>query len=207
METRERILLKAQDLFQRFGIRSVTMDDIANQLGMSKKTIYQFFADKHELVDAVAGVQIEDNQCKCKEGRVHAKNAIHEVFLTIDMMQQMLSNISPSVFYDLEKFHPKTFSRFLEHRNKFLLKTVKVNLEWGISEELYRPDINIDILTKLRLETMFLPFDQAVFPQKQYNLLEVQKETLVHFLHGVATAKGHKLIDKYKQERLNETKP
>lgn len=182
------------------------MDEIANQLGISKKTIYQFFADKDELVDAVAEKQLAENRGLCMQGKEHAKNAIHEIFLTIDLLQELLADISATVFYDLEKFHPKTFVKFLEHRNKYLYKVVQENLEWGIREELYRPDINIDILTKLRVETMFLPFNQTVFPQSKYNLLEVEKATLEYYLYGVATTKAHKMIDKYKQERFKENK-
>jgi AcrR family transcriptional regulator len=202
METRERILAKGHELFLKFGIRSVTMDEIASQLGMSKKTIYQFFSDKDELVDAVAEAHIMENQHRCVADKQTAKNAIHEIFLTMDMIQEMMSDMSPTIFYDLEKFHPKTFSRFNEHRNQYLYKVIKSNLEWGMSEGLYRPEIDVEITTKLRLETMFLPFNQTVFPAHKYSLLTVEKETLEHFLYGVATAKSHKLIDKYKQERF-----
>jgi len=201
MEPRERILSKAEELFRQFGIRSVTMDEIASQLGISKKTIYQFFADKHELVDAVAAVHFEENRTLCGRGKVQAKNAVEEIFLTIDTMQEMLSEMSPTIFYDLEKFHPKTFERFLEHRNKFLFKVVKENLEWGMKEELYRPDINVDIITRLRLEMMFLPFNQSIFPHKKYRLVEVETETLFHFLYGIAKTQANKLINKYKLER------
>jgi len=125
METKERILLKAQELFQQYGIRSVTMDEIAAQLGISKKTIYQLFADKHELVDAVAEIHFNDNRSRCLRGKKEARNAIEEVFLTVDMVQELLSEVSATVFYDLEKFHPKTFAKFQEQQNKYLFRTLK----------------------------------------------------------------------------------
>lgn len=202
MELRERILLKAQDLFHKYGIRSVTMDEIASQLGMSKKTIYQSFADKDELVDATLQQHIDSNKCRCEEDKLKAENAVHEIFLTIDMLEELLADMSPSIFYDLEKFHPKTFAKVTHHRNQYLYKVVKSNLEWGISEDLYRSEIDVEIVTKIRVETMFLPFNQILFPQNKYSLVQVEKETMELFLYGVATTKAHKMINKYKEQRF-----
>ena len=202
MELRERILLKAQDLFHKYGIRSVTMDEIASQLGMSKKTIYQSFADKDELVDATLQQHIDSNKCRCEEDKLKAENAVHEIFLTIDMLEELLADMSPSIFYDLEKFHPKTFAKLTHHRNQYLYKVVKSNLEWGISEDLYRSEIDVEIVTKIRVETMFLPFNQILFPQNKYSLVQVEKETMELFLYGVATTKAHKMINKYKEQRF-----
>jgi AcrR family transcriptional regulator len=205
METQLRILQKGQELFLRYGIRSITMDEIATQLGISKKTIYQYFADKNELVDAVAAAHINQNKCKCNAYHETADNAVHEIFLTMEMVQEMMANMNPAIFYDLQKYHPKAFIKFNEHRNTFLYKVVKDNLEWGIEEGLYRPEINIDVTTKVRLETMFLPFNPDVFPYNKYRLVDVETETLEHYLYGIATLKGHKLIEKYKQQRLKQT--
>jgi hypothetical protein len=83
-----------------------------------------------------------------------------------------------------------------------MFKTVKENLEWGIKNGLYREDINVDVTTKIRLETMFLPFNHEVFPFGKYNLADVERQTMEHYLYGIATTKAHKLIDKYKQQRI-----
>ena len=108
MEPKERIQVKAQELFLRFGIRSVSMDDIANHLGMSKKTLYQYFADKDELVDAVIHDHINEIQHECAHCRTNAKDAVHEIFLTMDHITDELSNMNPMVLYDLEKFHHRS---------------------------------------------------------------------------------------------------
>ncbi|TDH26184.1 TetR/AcrR family transcriptional regulator [Segetibacter sp. 3557_3] len=206
MDTRQRILEKALELFNKFGIRRVTMDEIASQVGMSKKTIYQVFVDKDELVDAVIGVHITDNKCRCELDRQKADNAIHQVFLAMDMTQEMFSKMHAGILYDLQKFHPNTFNRFAEFRDRYLYTIVDDNLKWGIEEGLYREDMNLDVIIKMRLTTMFLPFNQDIFPSHKYNLADVEKETFEHFMFGVATIKGHKLIDTYKQERLKNTK-
>src|SRR5215475_6187544 len=104
--TKERILEKAHELFMRYGVRSVSMDDIAAQLGMSKKTLYQYYTDKEELVDAVLSTLLEENRKQCLECRQKSENAVHEVLQALDMMQQMFTNMNPSIVFDLEKYHP-----------------------------------------------------------------------------------------------------
>jgi AcrR family transcriptional regulator len=202
MEARERILRKAYELFNRFGIRRVTMDEIALKTGMSKKTIYQSFANKDELVDAVLEEHLRKNCFQCECNKTGADNAVHEIFLNIDMVQELMVEMNPTVFYDLEKFHPAAFLKLNEHRNRYLYQKVTDNLNWGIREGLFREDIDVDVITKLRLQIMFLPFNLEIFPYGKYNLAEVEIQTLEHYLYGIATIKAHKLIDKYKQQRI-----
>lgn len=204
MEVQERIKQKADELFRRYGIRSVTMDEIASQLGMSKKTIYQYCADKDQLVDAVTIDEIQFSEKSCLKNRAASANAIEEIFLIMEFVEVMFRNMNPAMLYDLEKYHPESYKRFLEHKNKFLFEMIKQNLERGIKEELYRPEINVEIMTHFRLESMMLGFNIQLFPPTKFNLAELQQEIIEHFLYGLATLKGYKLILKYKQQRLNK---
>jgi len=99
MEPKERILLKAEELFMQFGIRSVSMDDIANNLGMSKKTLYQYFADKDELVEGVVDGHINEVEGDCINCRTNATDAIHEIFLTMEHIMEELNNMNPIFHY------------------------------------------------------------------------------------------------------------
>lgn len=206
---KERILEKAHELFMRYGVRSVSMDDIAAQLGMSKKTLYQYYTDKEELVDAVLSSFLENNRKQCLDGRQKAENAIHEVFQAFDMMEEMFNNMNPSMVFELEKYHTSVYKKIQHHKYVFLYQVLKQNLERGIKEELYRPEINVDILTRFRIESMMLAFNSEVFPTNRTHLISIQEEILEHFLFGIATVKGQKLIQKYKQQRknfINETR-
>jgi TetR/AcrR family transcriptional regulator, cholesterol catabolism regulator len=189
----------------QYGVRSITMDEIALQMGVSKKTIYQYYADKDELVDAVMVDIINYNQNCCLQDRQLAKDAIHEVFLAIDMMQEMFQNMNPTILFELEKYYPKSFEKFKQHKYSFLYKVLKENIERGIEEELYRSDVDVDIMIKLRLETMMMPFNQILFPKSKYSLIKVETEFTTNFLFGLATIKGHKLITKYQQDRTKKT--
>jgi AcrR family transcriptional regulator len=204
MEAKERILIKAEELFMQYGIRSVSMDDIANNLGMSKKTLYQYYADKDELVDAVVEGHINHIQCDCIDCRKDAKDAIHEIFITMERILEEIGNMNPMLLYDLEKFHFKSYRRFRDHKDKFLAQVIKENIEWGIKDELYRPEINVDIMCKFRIESMMIPFNVALFPPGKYNLGQLSQEIIEHFVYGLATIKGHKLIQKYNQLRQNK---
>ncbi|HVG41842.1 MAG TPA: TetR/AcrR family transcriptional regulator [Chitinophagaceae bacterium] len=201
METKERILVKADELFNRYGIRSVSMDDLATGLGISKKTVYQYYTDKDELVDAVFKASIEENKKCCLAGRIGADNAVDEVLKGFEMVQVMLSNLNPSVLFDLEKYHTKTYKKFLEFKDGFLYGMIKENIERGIKEEMYRADIDIDIMTRYRLYSIMLSFNPEVFPNNRSQLVHIEQQLLEHFIYGIATAKGQKHIEKYKNHR------
>src|SRR5215467_6030978 len=132
MEVKDRILQKATDLFMRYGIRSITMDEIASQLGISKKTIYQFFTDKDEIVEAVTDRIIKQNEEECKLFKSNSENAIHEIFIAVDETEEMLKAMNPLIMYDLEKYHPKSFKKFKNYKYQFMFTVIKENLERGI---------------------------------------------------------------------------
>ena len=200
MEMKDRIKQKADELFRHYGIKSVTMDEIATRLGVSKKTIYQYFVDKDALVDEVIVDLLTYNQNCCNKDRAKASNAIHEVFLAMEMVQEMFRNMNPGILYDMERNYPATFQKFLLHKNKFLLQVIKENIERGKKEELYRSDLNTEVISRIRLETMLLPFNQEIFPKSKFNLVDLEQQLIEHFLFGIATMKGHKLILKYQQQ-------
>lgn len=205
MDPKERIQEKARELFMSYGIRSVSMDDIASNLGMSKKTIYQSFADKDELVDAVFEGEMSHTHDRCMQCSRTSKDAIAEIFQTIEDVHGRFSQMNPMIIYDLQKFHPKTFEKFRKMKDEFLAKVVADNLKRGIEEELYRPDINIEIMSRFRVESMMLALTMpASLPHQKYSLAQITRETMEHFVFGVASIKGYKQIVKYKEQQLKQ---
>lgn len=201
-ETGIRIKEKAHGLFMQYGLRSVSMDDIAGSLGVSKKTIYQYYADKDELIAAVINQELLHNKTCCEQDRKTATNAVHEIFLAMDMVVELFSTMNPSLIYDMQKYHPKAFLKFQQHKNDYLFNIIRANMERGIREGLYRQDINLDILARYRVETMMLPFNPDFHAKLKYNLARIEEEFIIHFLFGLAAPKGYKLIIKYQQERI-----
>jgi len=201
MENKERILQKATDLFMRYGIRSITMDEIAAQLGISKKTIYQFFTDKDAMVEAVVNEEMNANEEDCQGYRKEAENAVHEIFLAMDGMQEMMKTMNPQLMYDLEKHHPVAYKRLKQYKYQFLFTIVKENLDRGLGEGIYRTGINIDLITRHRIESAFMPFNPEAFPQNKFPMNQTCQELAVLFLHSICNEKGKKLIEKYLNER------
>jgi AcrR family transcriptional regulator len=201
VEVKERILAKSADLFMRYGIRSITMDEIATTLGISKKTIYQFFTDKDDLVYAVIEQEIGKNVDECLQYRNAASDAIHEIFLAVEDLEELLAYTNPLMLYDLEKYHPRAFQKIKEYKYQFLHDATTENLRRGIDEGFYRKDIQKDIVAKSRVEAAFLVFNSDLFPHSRYSMSEVNFELALLFMHGVATENGKMLIEQYTTER------
>ncbi|HMP91999.1 MAG TPA: TetR/AcrR family transcriptional regulator [Phnomibacter sp.] len=202
MEVQEKILEKAIELFKRYGIRSVTMDDLANHCAVSKKTLYQHFNDKDTLVETMIVHMIDHAECRCQQDKQKAQNAVHEIFLSMDMLTQMFEGVNAALMFDLRKYHPQAFKRVDTHKREFLTEIVRGNLERGIQEGLFRPEINVDIITQLHMVTISIAFfEQMMFTSAKYSVLEVNLEIMTHYLYGLVTPKGAKLIERYKLQR------
>jgi hypothetical protein len=194
-----KILFKARDLMLQSGLRQVTMDDLAHQLGISKKTIYQYYKDKDDLVKAVVNLELKDHELICKDCKSKAENAIHEMFLLMENMKAMTQTMNPNSMMELEKHFSSSFDMIKNHKDEFLFSLIKQNLMKGIEEGCYRKDLDIDIISKFRLETVFIPFNLHLFPLSKFNSLEVHTQLMEHFVYGLMTIKGHELMDRYKQ--------
>lgn len=206
METKERIIQEATHLFLRLGIRSVSMDELATQIGISKKTVYQHFEDKDQLVDLVLDEQIKIMQAEALHTVESSSNAIEEIFNTMDMMVKHSRNMNPMVLFDLQKYHFGSFQKFAAHKNHFLFNIILNNLKKGVEEGLYRNDIHIEILAKFRLETLMIGFNMDAFPTDKFNVTEVSLVIIENFLYGLATEKGFNMIESYKQKRKEHNK-
>lgn len=206
MEVKEYIVEEADKLFCQYGFKSVTMDDIAKHLGMSKKTIYQHFSDKDELVTILIREKLSNQDCTMGACSENAENAVQEIFFAITNIHELLTTMNPKLFYDLQKYHPKAWLLFKNFKEQNLGKTILANLERGIKEGFYRPEIKTDILTQMRLEQVDLLFSQQhsnYVMNNKYNIAQVMVELTVHFLYGICNLDGLALIEKYKRTTTN----
>jgi len=196
--TEERILDSAHNLFFQYGIKSVTMDDIAGHLGMSKKTIYSFFDDKDKLVCALTGKEFEHQQSDLIKIADQTQNAVEEMMGIIKYLSVMFSKMNRYLIHDLQKYHPNAWKLFSNFKEECIVKVMQRNIKRGIKEELYRPSVNPRIMALLRMKEAEWALDTQVFPPKEFNIWDVQSQMLEHFLYGIVSLKGYKLIDKYK---------
>lgn len=199
MTAEEKILKGAEELFFKYGIRSVTMDDIAKHLGMSKKTIYQYYKEKDEIIHKLMQAHIKKDECTFAECANKAHNIVEEVFNMMKNIHDIFSKVNPQLFYELQKYYPQTWKLLRDFKDEFILRMVERSLEKGIKEGHVRPDVNVKILSRLRMEQVELAMDPAAFPPDKFKILDVQLTIVEHFLYGICTLKGHKLINKYKE--------
>ena len=194
---RERILEKTEALMFRYGMKSVTMDDIAREVGISKKTIYQHYEDKDAIVLAMVSAHFEEERCVAIKQQAEAKDPIQEVVWASEMMRQQLSEMNPTALYDMKKYYPKAWDLLAEFKKSFLLNLIRQNLLKGIEMELYRKDVSVEVIARLRLEEVEIGFDSNLFPPAQFSIVETQVAFLDHFIRGVATDKGLELYQQY----------
>jgi len=198
-DVKRKILKGAENLFMKYGVRSISMDDIARHLSVSKKTLYQHFADKEDIVTITCQSHIEGISKEFEEIKTNSKNAIDELAKISLCLKQNSEDMNPSLLFDLQKYHPKAWSVWLNHKNKFIRESVIRNLKQGIEEGYFRSEIDMQVIATMRLELVQLVFDDQIFPPSQFKLSEVQMQIFDHFVFGLVTEKGRKLYQKYKE--------
>ena len=193
-DQRRQLLEKAGELFMSIGIKSVSMDDIAKNLGISKKTIYQYFENKKDLLSQIIH-QFTDQYIKeLNLKRQDATDAIMEMHIIGKHITGHLRGISNATMHDLQKYYQKEWEVIQDLHKKDLYKVIKENLERGQNEGLYRMNLHAEIIATLYVESSFIIADEKVFPLKFFERESLVKEYLEYHIHGVVTDKGHNIL-------------
>ncbi|HLV13561.1 MAG TPA: TetR/AcrR family transcriptional regulator [Xanthomarina sp.] len=187
---RDKILINSADMFLNFGFKSVTMDDIANKIGISKKTIYQHFETKTKLVEATTLYMFEfishGIDCICALN----KNPIDEIFEIKKFTIEHLKYEKSSPQHQLQKYYPKIFSKLRANQFHIMLDCIANNLSRGIKEGYYRDSLNIDFISRLYFNTMLSLKDPEAFPIKDFSLNSLMDNYLEYHIRGISTDKG-----------------
>jgi AcrR family transcriptional regulator len=199
LDNKEKILRGAEDLFMKYGVRSISMDDIARHLAVSKKTLYQHFADKDELVVLVLKSHLERNSKEVEVILETAGNSIEELARISACMKRNMQGLNQTMLFDMQKFHPKAWNVWIEFKQKYIRESVISNLKRGIQEGHIRPEVNPEIIATLRIELIQLSFNPDVFQRERFNMVEVHNQLFDHFVFGLVTEKGRKLYLKCKE--------
>jgi len=194
----ERIIEGGEELFLTAGIKSVTMDDIARHLGMSKKTIYQFFKDKNELVIALVKKKLQEDEDNMSAIISQSGNVIEEMINMMKCSEEIFSRINPIVIHDMQKYHPDAWKQFQNFKSGVLVHTLQELLTKGIKQGYIRPEIDVKIIARMRVNQVELGFNANIFPVAEFNTWKVQQQFNEHFSYGICTLKGYKLLNQYK---------
>ncbi len=190
------ILKKSGEIFLKFGFKSTTMDDIANKLAISKKTIYKYFKNKEQLVEESVSFlhNIIHNEVisVCSKGY----NAIEENFEIKKMFKDLLHNSGESPMFQLQKYYPKTYHNVMTNEFSMFKDCITKNIEKGISENLYRNNLDISLITRLYFTLVFGVHDTNLFPLENKTLSQLEIDALEYHTRAIATKKGLNILEK-----------
>ena len=181
---------RIQLLFQEYGIKSITMDDISHRLGCSKKTLYQHFSNRKELVLKVISSDMKKHEEAILKVIKENLHPIDEIVKLNLLATEKLKTIHPSAQYDLKKYYPKSWEIFDKKNKQLTYKVSLKNLEKGIKNGCYRKDINPEILSRIFSEKIDLIFNGIIFKTSNTTFTEVFKELINHHILGIVTQEG-----------------
>ena len=192
-------IIKVSELYLKYGIKSVTMDDVARELSISKKTLYQYFKDKDELVKKVIEYHVSFLHKEMQNLISKKVNAIEELLLVSKFTSQFLKQINPSVTYDLKKYYPEIWKNINLGQRDHIFCSIKENMKKGIKEGLYRKDLNIDIIAHFYLFRIEMSQTFDLIAESKYSYEDIFNTSFNYHIRGIANQKG---ID-YLENKIN----
>lgn len=196
-EKRQEIIRKVMELYLHYGIRSVTMDDVVREAGISKKTLYQYFKDKSDLVAAVIDCDSTQNTNEFNESMAGAANAIDKMLRFYDFQMKMIREYNPSMIFDLKKYYPEIHREFVEKKREIIFQNVLDNLNQGKEEGLYRKDLNQEVIAILNLLRVESFMNSTIFKPEELLTREFFSEMFTYHMYGIVNDKGRKILEKH----------
>lgn len=199
----EEIIEKVLNLYLKYGVKSISMDDTAKELGISKKTLYQYFSDKDDLVEKALNFHFERQRATMVTIDSNYINAIHELLLVSKSLSRFIEAINPSFTFDLQKYYPKLWEKIITERRGHIFKHIRQNLEKGMAEGLYRTDINIDIIVNYYIFRIETTGNANLKCNDKYDPEEVFNTLFIYHIRGIANQKGIEYLENFiKNEQL-----
>lgn len=189
------IIEKAREMYYQYGIKSITMDDVARELGISKKTLYQFVKNKTDLVKKVVDFEIRKRAGEFKKLDKSKLNAIEELFEVNRQINYMLEKHNPSMHYDLRKYYPDIFKRLQVSKREGMLKSMIFNLEKGKKEGLYRKEIDIEIIARMQIARAENVIENSYVSIRDYTSRKFFSELFIYHIRGIANSKGIRFLE------------
>jgi len=198
MSTQQKILVQTFNLIMKYGIKSVSMDDISKGIGISKKTIYQHFENKRSLLASVVDDHIAKDETEMSALIDSSSNAIEEMVLIAKHVLTFLRGMSPSMMFDTKKYYPEIWHKVEEEHFTFIRNTVKANILRGQKEGLYLEDGNAEIISLLYVRQTLALADEEIFPLSKFDRMELFKTMVTYHVRGLMSTEGRVVAKNYK---------
>jgi AcrR family transcriptional regulator len=195
-EKTRHILEQVRKLYHRYGIKSVTMDDVAKHLCISKKTLYEHFTDKEDLVSNIVLMDYSNRNRFFQEIKNKNLNAIEELFEVYRMINTMFRDYNSSMEYDIHKYYPDLYTRVKEIRRKNMYQTMYTNMNKGKKEGLYRKELHSKIIARMHVFKVENMFDNDIFSMEELSSAKVFNEVFVYHMQGIMSAKGRSFFER-----------
>lgn len=194
------ILEKVRELFFKYGVRSVSIDDICRELGISKKKLYEFVSSKHELVAKLLELERQNFEVIFEQYNFEGVNAI-DILLTVSKeIGENFRDISPSMTFDLKKYYPEIYHHHVDERIEFIFKKIQINLTKGISQGIYRTDLSVELIARLYIRRLMDLHNPEFFPAEKFSFRTLYDVMIDNFIRGIATETG---LAYYEAKRTN----
>jgi len=203
-EKKLQLIQRAGAVFMKYGIKSVTMDDLARELGISKKTFYIHFKDKNDLILTSIKLKIAGEKQICQDCATAGANAIETLISISDFIIEQLSNVNPTLFYDLQKYHPEAWQVMQDHKWKFVYDNIHTNILQGIKEGLYRSNLDPKIIARYYVASIDNMMCPEIFPWPEFKTDSIVKQILRFQIRGLANEEGIKYIKENFNTKINE---
>jgi TetR/AcrR family transcriptional regulator, cholesterol catabolism regulator len=191
-----KILQQVSELYFKYGIKSVTMDDVARELGMSKKTLYEYFTDKNELVGKFLEFHIQKIRCVFEAEKEDTGNAIDHLLFISKIIFSFLKEMNPSVHYDLQKYYPEIFKSLFEYKRNNMLNSVIQNITRGMKEGVYRKDLKPTIIAHIYVARVEASMDADFLKTNDFTSSELFSEMFTYHIRGISSKKGIEYFEK-----------
>ena len=204
MEVKDKIVEKAAELYMQFGIRTVTMDDIARDLSISKKTIYQYFKDKRELVNTMCSTQLQMEEQRFEGTSIESENSVHELILVSKCLRESIQEMKVNIMNELKKFYPEAWTMYNDFKTGVMKESIMKVIKRGQGEGYFREDLDPELIAVMRMEQVESFMMRNLYPKDKYSLYEVQMQLFDHFIHGLFTIEGHQLFNQYNTTNVKQ---
>lgn len=205
-EKKIHILKNVGKLYLKFGIRSVTMDDVASEFGISKKTLYQYFKDKADLVSQVVDFYLKNLMIDINASK--DENAIDFYFALRSHISKILKYFNNNIEFDLKKQYPQLFKKVHKIKREKIFSNTVSNIKKGIETGFYRPGLDIELIAKLQVGRMLYTLnpENEIFTESEVATIELFDKVIEYHMHAICTEKGIKYFTKQLNDIKNENK-
>lgn len=193
----EQIIRKAANLFNKYGIKSITMDDLSHELGISKKTLYEHVQDKKDLITKVTDFELREKGKSFQEISNRNLNAVEETFEVNRHVLQVIQEYNPAKYRDLKKYYPEIYEQIKHVQRERMFRSMIRNIRKGKEEGLYREDVDEEVIAKLYVSRMEFPLESDLLTPQEFTSHRFITQSFLYHIHGIANAKGLAFIDKY----------